>query len=155
MPELDRTADRFRQSMRRLAATVCVISCKRDGLRLGITVTSVTPLSFSPMSILACVNKSTSINAPLKDVGRYCINLLRTFHADVSTSFSGGLPQEERFNVGSWAELEGVPYLQDAQASLFCRIDQTISYATHDIIIGQVFEVRFDPEVSPLVYQNG
>ncbi|GAB4070986.1 flavin reductase family protein [Ancylobacter sonchi] len=151
----DQRTEHFRQSMRRLASTVCVISCKRDGERYGITVTSVTPLSFSPISILTCVNKSASISAPLKDEGRYCINVLRASQADVSNSFSGSLPPKERFGVGEWAEMDGVPYLPNAQASLFCEIDQAISYATHDIIIGGVTAAYFAADIAPLIYQNG
>lgn len=151
----DQRTEHFRQSMRRLASTVCVISCKRGGMRYGITVTSVTPLSFSPISILACVNKSASISAPLKDEGRYCINVLSASQAEVSNSFSGALPLNERFDVGGWAEMDGIPYLSDAQASLFCEIDQIISYATHDIIIGRVLAAPFAPDIAPLVYQNG
>jgi len=141
--------------MRRLASTVCVISCKHGGVRYGITVTSVTPLSFSPISILACVNTSASISTPLKDERRYCINILRASQADVSNSFSGGLPPGERFDVGGWADMDGVPYLPNAQATLFCEIDQAISYATHDIIIGRVSGASFAPDIAPLVYQNG
>ncbi len=155
MVSRDQRTEHFRQSMRRLASTVCVISCKRGGARYGITVTSVTPLSFSPISILACVNKSASISAPLKNEGRYCINVLRASQADVSNSFSGRLSLEERFDVGGWAELDGVPYLPNAQASLFCEIDQAISYATHDIIIGCVSEAYFASDIAPLIYLNG
>lgn len=151
----DQRTEHFRQSMRRLASTVCVISCQSGGARYGITVTSVTPLSFSPISILACVNKNASISAPLKDEGRYCVNVLRASQADVSNSFSGGLPLKERFDVGGWAEIDGIPYLPNAQASLFCELDQAIAYATHDIIIGRVCEASFAPDISPLVYQNG
>lgn len=151
----DQRTEHFRQSMRRLASTVCVISCKSGGVRYGITVTSVTPLSFSPISILACVNKSASISSPLKDEGRYCINVLRASQADVSNSFSGGLPLQERFDVGDWAEIDGIPYLPDAQASLFCEVEQAISYATHDIIIGGVKAAHFAPDIAPLIYQNG
>lgn len=151
----DQRRECFRQSMRRLASTVCVISCKRGSTRFGITVTSVTPLSFSPMSILTCINKSATISDPLKDEGRYCINVLRSAQLDISNSFSGGLPLEKRFDVGGWSERDGVPYLPDAQATLFCEIDQAIAYATHDIIIGRVSEASFAPDIEPLIYQNG
>ena len=86
----DLRTEHFRQSMRRVASTVCVISCRHDGCRYGITVTSVTPLSFAPISILVCVNRSSSISVPLKEEGRYCINVLRASQADISNSFSGG-----------------------------------------------------------------
>ncbi|KUM27499.1 flavin reductase [Mesorhizobium loti] len=151
----DLRTEHFRQSMRRVASTVCVISCRHDGCRYGITVTSVTPLSFAPISILACVNRNSSISVPLKEEGRYCINVLRASQADISHSFSGGRPAERRFDIGEWSEKDGIPYLQSAQANLFCQMDQVVSYATHDIIIGQVAAVAFAPDVDPLIYQNG
>jgi flavin reductase (DIM6/NTAB) family NADH-FMN oxidoreductase RutF len=151
----DHRAEHFRQSMRRVASTVCVISCRHDGLRYGITVTSVTPLSVAPISILACINRNSSISVPLKEEGHYCINVLRASQAEISNSFSGGRPAERRFDIGEWAEKEGIPYLQSAQANLFCEMDQVISYATHDIIVGRVAGVAFASDVDPLIYQNG
>ena len=151
----DLRTEHFRQSMRRVASTVCVISCRHDGRRFGITVTSVTPLSFAPISILACVNRQSSISAPLKEEGQYCINVLRASQAEISHSFSGGLPAESRFDNGEWAEKEGIPYLPSAQANLFCELDQAISYATHDIVIGRVNEVAFASDAVPLIYHNG
>ena len=147
--------EHFRQSMRRWASTVCVISCRHGERRYGITVTSVTPLSFAPISILACVKQTASISVPLKAEGHYCINVLQASQADVSNSFSGGRPAEARFEIGGWEERNGVPYLSSAQANLFCDLDQVVSYATHDIIIGQVDEAAFASDISPLLYQNG
>lgn len=151
----DVTAEQFRQSMRRMASTVCVISCRHGQERYGITVTSVTPLSFSPLSVLTCINRTSSISEPLKEEGRYCINLLRATQAEVSNSFSGGRPSESRFDVGEWLERDRIPYLPDAQANLFCSVDRVVSYATHDIIIGSIEEASFAADVAPLVYQNG
>lgn len=155
MPDPDQNTERFRQSMRRLAAAVSIVSCKRNGARFGMTVTSVTALSFSPLSILVCINRAAAISTPLKSAGHYCINVLQSDHAEVSKSFSGGLLHEERFSAGAWAEANGVPYLLDAQASLFCQVDQIIPYGTHDIVIGHVSDVHFAPTISPLIYQNG
>ena len=151
----DQDEDDFRQSMRRLAATVCVISCQHEGVRFGITVTSVTSLCFSPLSILACINQNASISAPLHAAGRYCINLLQSSQVNISKRFSGGVPASERFLAGNWQSKEGVPYLADAQANLFCEIDQAYRYSTHDIVIGRVLSSRFAAEVMPLIYQDG
>lgn len=152
---LDQNEENFRQSMRRLAATVCVISCQNEGVRYGITVTSVTSLCFSPLSILACINQKASIIGPLRKESRYCINLLQASQVDISKRFSGGVPADERFLVGNWAMKGDVPYLADAQANLFCEIDQAYSYSTHSIIIGCVTASRFATEVAPLIYQDG
>jgi flavin reductase (DIM6/NTAB) family NADH-FMN oxidoreductase RutF len=151
----DLRTEHFRQSMRRVASTVCVISCMHGGRRYGITVTSVTSLSFAAISILACVNRNSSICVPLEEEGHYCINVLRASQADISDAFSGARPAERRFDIGEWSERGGVPYLQSAQANLFCELDQALAYATHDIIIGRVAGVAFASDADPLVYQNG
>ncbi|EJK88143.1 MULTISPECIES: flavin reductase family protein [Rhizobium] len=152
----DQHEENFRQSMRRLAATVCVISCRHEGVRFGITVTSVTSLCFKPLSILACINNGTSIIHPLLAEGRYCINVLQKSQVEISKRFSGGVPPSERFLVGGWAEdAQGIPYLPDAQANLFCEVDQTVAYSTHQIVIGRAIASGFAERVDPLIYQNG
>lgn len=148
--------DNFRHCMRRLAATVCVITCQHEGKRYGITATAVTSLCFDPVSILACINSSSSLLEPLLASGKYCINLLSQNHAGVSQSFSTPLPADERFAAGEWqTNPQGVPYLSDAQATLFCELDQTVPYATHHIVIGQVSDCQFSETIAPLLYQNG
>lgn len=146
----------FRQSMRRIAATVCIISCERGGVRSGITLTSVTSLCFNPLSILACVNKASSVIEPLLDRGAYCINVLQKSQVDISKRFSSRLPASERFGIGDWGSgPSNIPYLCDAQANLFCEIDQSLAYATHQILIGRVIGVNFIKKVDPLIYQDG
>jgi flavin reductase (DIM6/NTAB) family NADH-FMN oxidoreductase RutF len=148
--------DNFRHCMRRLAATVCVITCQHEGMRYGITATAVTSLCFDPVSILACINSSSSLLQPLLASGKYCINLLSNQHTAVSQRFSTPLSADERFAAGEWrSNAQGVPYLADAQATLFCELDQTLPYATHHIVIGQVSDCQFSEAIAPLLYQNG
>jgi flavin reductase (DIM6/NTAB) family NADH-FMN oxidoreductase RutF len=152
----DQNEENFRQSMRRLAATVCVISCQHEGVRYGITVTSVTSLCFKPLSILVCINKGTSIINPLLAQGRYCINVLQKSQVEILKALQrrrpGGRAFPRRRMVGN---AEGVPYLPDAQANLFCEVDQTVAYSTHQIVIGRATAAAFAECVDPLIYQNG
>ncbi len=148
--------DNFRHCMRRLASTVCVITCQHDGVRYGITATAVTSLCFEPVSVLACINQTSSLLLPLLAEKKYAINLLSRTHTAVSQRFSTPLSASERFAGGEWlSNAQGVPYLADAQATLFCELDQTVPYATHHIVIGQVSECQFSEVISPLIYQNG
>lgn len=148
--------DNFRQCMRRMASTVCVITCQHDGVRYGITATAVTSLCFDPVSVLVCINSTSSLLLPLLAEKKYCINLLSHQHAGVSQRFSTPQQPHERFATGDWlSNDQGIPYLADAQATLFCELDQTVPYATHNIVIGQVSDCRFSDVVSPLIYQNG
>ena len=146
----------FRDAMRRFATTVSIISCSRDGCRYGMSATAVSSLSFDPPALLVCVNSSAATHRALSRGGRFCVNVLRSVHAELSQTFSGKFKGEDRFLSGQWDQTaDGIPFLLDAQSNLFCEIDQTVKYATHTIFIGQVYAARMQKEVDPLLYQDG
>jgi len=146
----------FRDAMRRFATTVSIISCASGGCRYGMSATAVTSLSIDPPSLLVCVNKSTATHRVLSRGGRFCVNVLRSFHSQLSQAFSGKLKGEDRFRLGAWHESDdGVPFLDDAQANLFCEIDRITDYGTHTIFIGRVYLARVNADVDPLLYQDG
>jgi flavin reductase len=148
--------DVFRQSMRRLAATVSVITCTQGVSRFGVTATAVTSLCAEPASVLVCLNARASITQPLLQDGRFCVNILQSHQAEISTMFGGKAKGEDRFNYGTWlGNDEGVPFLVDAQANLFCRVDGAMPYGTHKIIVGLIEGGGFAPQISPLLFQNG
>ncbi len=148
--------DVFRHSMRRLATTVSVITCAQDGRRFGITATAVTSLCAEPASVLVCLNNSASITKPLLRDSRFCVNILKDHQAEISTMFGGKAKGEDRFNYGDWLHNDvGIPFLADAQAHLFCRVDGSMAYGTHRIIVGRLEGGGFASQVSPLLFQNG
>lgn len=146
----------FRLALREIAATVAVITAKDDSRRYGMTVTSVTSLSMGPPSLLVCLNRAASIINAARVAQDFCVNILSQGHEDVSTAFSGGAEGEDRFSVGHWRENKatGLPYLQGAQAALFCRKTAAMPYGTHTILIGDVEEIIVSDVSSPLLYWN-
>ena len=61
-----------------------------------------------------------------------------------------------RFGVGEWAsDADGLRYLTDAPANLFCKLEQQYSFGTHTIFIGRVERVRVMPDGDPLLYYAG
>ena len=146
----------FRDAMRRFATTVSIISCSSGGCRYGMSATAVTSLSVDPPYLLVCVNKSTATHRALSRGGRFCINVLRSFHSHLSQAFSGKLAGEDRFRLGAWQEAEdGLPFLSDAQANLFCEVERITDYGTHTIFIGLVYTAIVHADVDPLLYQDG
>jgi flavin reductase len=153
---LDHAEISFRDAMRRLASTVTIISVGDRGHRHGITATAVTSLSMDPPSLLVCVNRSGSLYAHMAEGSRFCVNLLRSGQASLSDAFSGKLAPHERFQHGRWCEDDqGLPYLADAQASVFCRKQHAIEHGSHAIFIGVVETVLSTGDISPLLYSNG
>ena len=54
-------ADHFRQAMRSVASAVYLITSRGAEGDVGMTATAACSLSFDPMSVLICVNRSASI----------------------------------------------------------------------------------------------
>lgn len=149
-------AGEFRLAMRRLAATVSIITAAP---RLGMAATSVASLTLEPPALLVCVNRAASIFPALGAGARFCVNVLASSHGDLSAAFGGRLPREARFGVGDW-RFDGdpgtaVPWLADAQSNIFCRVDAFLDYGTHRIVVGKVERVRLHGAVDPLIWSDG
>lgn len=146
----------FRSAMRRLAATVCIITVAEKERNWGMTATSVSSLSAAPPSLLVCINRSASICEPIMRQRKMCINLLSPEHRELSRTFSGAAQPEERFTSGNWELLSASgPLLRDAQANILCDVEQTMTFATHEIVVGTVREIVLRGDVMPLIYQDG
>ena len=149
-------ASSFKLAMRRLAATVTIVTAGREGRRFGMAATAVTSVTAVPPTLLICVNRTASIHDIIVETGRYCVNILGTHHADLVSAFGGGLQGEARFGHGAWSSRDGgMPYLDDAQASLFCAVRRSVAHGSHSVLIGEVLSVRLSEAVAPLLYQDG
>ena len=145
----------FRAAMRRFASTVTIITAADHERRHGMTATAVTSLSMSPPSLLICLNQKTLLHDIMFRARRFCVNVLHCEQVELSAAFSGAVAAEERFAQGTWSRTEdGIPYLADAQANLFCRKAAAIPYGTHTILVGQVEHVGLRDAIAPLVYQD-
>lgn len=149
-------ADAFKGAMRRLAATVTIITARAHGRPYGMAATAVTSVSTEPPALLICVNTRASIHDAIRASGHFGVNILGVEHGDLVAPFSGGRKGEARFAHGDWDLATGpVPVLRDAQASLACALRQHIAYGTHTIFVGAVEEVRLNGVVAPLLYRDG
>jgi flavin reductase len=155
LPAVDLLPD-FKQAMRRLAATVTIITARHEGQRHGMAATAVNSVTTAPPTLLICVNQNASLHRPLLASGRFAVNLLGHEHEVLVPLFSGKAAGEDRFAHGHWSEgWGGLPSLQDAQAALFCRVTSTLAYGTHTVVLGEVEEIRLHGEPRPLIYQDG
>ena len=146
----------FRHAMRRVAATVAIVSAKHGAERHGTTATSVTSISMDPPSVLVCFNQASRLHDFLRRQDHFCINVLHTENIDTAKVFSSNATAAERFASGDWrANDEGLPYLAGAQANLFCSKEQEITCGSHTIFIGRVLEVLTREDISPLIYVDG
>lgn len=145
----------FRLAMRRVASTVTVVTAADATRRHGMTMTAVSSLSMDPPSMIVCVNRSTLLHDILLSGPRFCVNVLRHDHATVSTAFSGAVSAGDRFQIGDWRQsCDGLDYLADAPANVFCRKVAAVPFGTHTIFIGTAEEVLLNADETPLLYRN-
>ena len=153
-------SDEFRAGMRKLAGGVTIItSLDLDGRRCGLTATAVCSLSTDPPSLLACVNRESSVASVVESSGVFAVNVLGLDHQSVAEVFAGraGLVREDRFAVGLWERrLTGAPVLGDAAVAFECRLAEVKLFGTHLILIGTVAATHCAECLEgPLMYGNG
>jgi len=148
-------AEAFKTALRRLAASVAVITAGRGEAAVGMTATAVTSVSMDPPSLLVCVNRAATLHASVARTGRFRVTYLRSDQDAVARGFGGGRPQHERFTAHGWSlDEEGGPGLDSALASCVCALEDAVDFGTHTVFIGRVVRVEAG-EGRPLLYCDG
>ena len=149
------TADDFRSAMRALASAVSIVCTASGTRRFGMTATAVTSLCAEPPSLLVCINQAASLHDPLLESRVFCVNVLHAWQSTLAQTF-GSKTVGDRFEHGDWCSDErATPYLADAQANIFCDVDDVHRYGTHSIVIGRIYQIGVRRPFHPLVYQDG
>ncbi|WCB94070.1 Flavin-dependent monooxygenase, reductase subunit HsaB [Baekduia alba] len=105
--------------------------------------------------MLACLRRESETLAALRATDRFAVNLLAAGQRELSDRFA------RRTDPASWAGVahrlpDGVPILDDALASVECRVHEIAEGGDHVIVIGQVIAVAHPEEhVEPLLFYRG
>lgn len=158
MTRHDNPANALRAGMRRLAASVCVLTARdADGQRHAMTATAVSSVSDNPASLLVCVNRQASLHALLVAGQPFAVNVLNAAQADISARCAGSETGEARFAHAQWQDGEHqLPWLANAEAVFFCEPAARLSHGTHLIVIGNITSALVvDSPANPLLYADG
>lgn len=144
----------LRRACGRFATGVAIIgACTSDGRAVGLTVNSFASLSLEPPLILWSLS-SRSPNVELfKPDASFGVSILRAGHGELARRFA--TPQPDKFaGVAHWRCARGVPYIEEALATLSCRVVRADSLGDHLLIVGAVDDITvFDGD--PLVFFGG
>ncbi|MFA0995151.1 NADH-dependent FMN reductase RutF [Pseudomonas syringae] len=143
----------FRDAMSSLAAAVNVITTDGQSGRAGFTATAVCSVTDQPPTLLVCINRSASVYETFIGNGTLCVNTLCNNQQALSNLFGGKTSQEERFAAGHWQSgVTGAPLLEGAKLALDCKVTQSVSVGTHDILFCQVVDIRHQDASDALLY---
>lgn len=143
----------FREAMSRLGAAVSVITTGTIEDPAGFTASAVCSVTDTPPTLLVCLNRSSRVRPAFRENGAMCINILSGHQQHLSDRFAGPFEMAERFGAAHWTTLEtGAPVLEEAVASLDCRITQVVDVGTHSVLFGTVQALRLGGRTGGLVY---
>jgi flavin reductase (DIM6/NTAB) family NADH-FMN oxidoreductase RutF len=147
----------LKSALRRMPSAVALIStCDPvDGSPAGLAASAVIPVSLEPPSMLISINRNASAHSAIERSGMFCINLLGVNHTALVGLFSNSKMRAKRFSPDAWQERHGLPYLADAPANVFCRVCTTLLFGTHEIFVGEVFDLHKSDSCEPLGWLDG
>jgi flavin reductase (DIM6/NTAB) family NADH-FMN oxidoreductase RutF len=147
-------ADRFRDSMRRTASGVAILTTDGAQGRAGVTVSTLCSLSMEPPSVIACVHRDNRALDTILGNGIFVANVLAEDQEHVAKAFAGLIPElrENRFGNAKWKRIvSNAPALQGALANFDCKVASTFDFGTHRIVVGEVIDV-VSQESDPLLF---
>lgn len=146
--------DIFKSGMARLGAAVSVVTTGGGAGRSGLTVTAVCSVTDTPPMLLVCVHRNSRSLETIRANGNLAVNVLRSCHENIAGRFSdGGCSMDERFAAGEWGRrATGAPILTDALVSFDCRLEQTASVGSHDILYCAVADIAMHDDANGLFY---
>jgi flavin reductase len=147
--------DSFRKAMRGVASAVYLLTTRGPDGDAGMTATAACSLSFDPVSVLICVNRTTSFIKALEASGRFALNILSRDDARVAEAFGSPAGRPYRFVLGEWYDLGGMPALRSSLSTIVCDVASQMDFGSHRVFVGQVKHVDNREGRPELVYCQG
>jgi flavin reductase (DIM6/NTAB) family NADH-FMN oxidoreductase RutF len=152
---MDITQENFKKTLGQFVTGVSVITTlDQDAQPVGITINSLTSLSLEPALILFCIKKESHLIDIIKHHQAFALNILTLDQSDISNMFALNATNKWEKTPFSYHE-NGLPILDDTQATITCSVYQMLDGGDHMIIIGQVSDLAYNTSKSPLVYFQG
>jgi len=147
--------DAFKKALRGWASGVTVVTSRSGEKVHGMTVSAFSSVSADPPLVLVCANRSSTTHGIIEEGGVFAVNILAAHQKDVSNVFASSKYEDSRLEHVGWTEGQtGAPLIDEALASLECRVSSAHREGSHTIYVGKVEAVRAT-DAEPLVYYKG
>lgn len=147
--------DAFKEALRGWASGVTVVTSRSGDKVHGMTVSAFSSVSADPPLVLVCANRSSTTHGIIEEGGVFAVNILAAHQQDVSNVFASSKHEDSRLEKVSWSEgTTGAPLIDEALASLECRVTSAHREGSHTIYVGRVEGVRAT-DAEPLLYYKG
>ena len=145
---------RMRSVLGHFASGVTVITAHDGTWPLGFTCQSFSSLSLDPPLVTFCPARSSTTWPRVREVGRFCVNVLAESHAGLSGQFARS--GTDKFAGVSWRpSSQGSPVLDGVVAWIDCELWAEYDGGDHTIVAAAVHDLGEDPALTPLVFHRG
>ena len=130
--------DHFRSVMGHFATGVTVVTVATPDGPVGLTANAVCSLSLEPLLLLVCFDNEARTLPPLRETGRFGVNVLSSGQEDLARLFASKLPEDQKFAGVQHSVHDGIPVIDGALAWVGCTLQELIPGGDHTIGIGAV-----------------
>ena len=143
----------FRRAWGSFATGVSLITTlEKDGSTHGMTANGIASVSLEPMLVMVCVGHNANTFPIIEETGRYGINILSESQRDIGEFYASSANQgNEKFESDFTASKTGIPFVNNALASMDCKVVKAHREGDHTIFIGSVEEIQVN-EGKPLMF---
>jgi flavin reductase len=135
--------DAFKKALRGWASGVTVVTSRSGDQVHGMTVSAFSSVSADPPLVLVCANRSSTTHSIIEEGGVFAVNILAAHQQEVSSVFASAKYEDSRLEQVGWTEGQtGAPLIDEALASLECRVSSAHREGSHTIYVGKVEAVH-------------
>ena len=144
----------MREVMGHFASGVTVVTAITDEGPIGFTCQSFSSLSLDPPLVAFAPGRSSRTWPLLRDIGRFCVNVLAEGQDDVSQNFArSGV---DKFDGVQWTpSAHGAPVLEDVVAWIDGELWAEYDGGDHTIVVARVVDLGAHADRRPLLYHRG
>lgn len=151
-------AESLKQTMRRWASGVTVVTSNAGNERAGVTVSSFTSISVDPPLVLISLQSFTPVLKLIENAQAFAISILSAEQEALSTQFAGfaKLPDgaDKFYQVDTQTAVTGAPILLGCTGWMDCKLASIYEAGLSRIVVGEVVATGQGTETRPLVYLN-
>lgn len=149
------TGEELKESMRRWATGVAIVTSVDNIEKHGMTVNSFISISIEPPLICVTLANDTRTKKMVEKSHVFGVTILSDRQEEIANRFSGRIPDIENSfqELGFFTMESGVPFLVDGLGFLDCVVKYTYVMKNSTLFIGEVISTK-NNSGSPLIYHN-
>jgi flavin reductase (DIM6/NTAB) family NADH-FMN oxidoreductase RutF len=123
-----------------------------EGERVGMAVSSFTPVSLDPPLVAFCVQRTSRTWPQLRTAPRLGISVLADGHAGAARTLAAR--DGDRFAGVDTVTADGAVHLRGSPSTLTCTLDNVVDAGDHFLVVLRVRGAFADVDIAPLVFHR-